>query len=164
MFLNIDLKVSTNLIDPEHPVDLTPHEIDERTWGSKTILLVEQCMCAVQWGTKACLLLLYWRLTQNLKQSLIVKCAAVYVASTYIIMEIVSRIAISVSLPVPFHLFHGSKAMAALMLINRIFSCILLFGAVHSTTTGRHPPRINNATRHSIISLQTLYSTLQVMS
>jgi len=45
-------------------------------------------MCAVQWGTKACLLLLYWRLTQNLKQSLIVKCAAVYVAGTYVIMEI----------------------------------------------------------------------------
>lgn len=90
MFLNIDLEVSTNLIDPAHPVELTPKEIDERTWGSKTILLVEQCMCAVQWGTKACLLLLYWRLTQNLKQGLIVKCAAFYVAGTYIIMEIVS--------------------------------------------------------------------------
>lgn len=45
-------------------------------------------MCAVQWGTKACLLLLYWRLTQNLKQGLIVKCAAVYVATTYVVMEI----------------------------------------------------------------------------
>lgn len=90
VFLNIDLEVSTNLIDPAHPVELTPEEIAKRTWGSKTILLVEQCMCAVQWGTKACLLLLYWRLTQNLRQSFIVKCAAVYVAGTYIIMEIVS--------------------------------------------------------------------------
>lgn len=60
--------------------------------------------------------------------------------------------------------FHGPKAMAALMLINRIFSFILLFGAAHSATTGRHPPRINNATRHSIILSQILYSTLQVMS
>lgn len=45
-------------------------------------------MCAVQWGTKACLLLLYWRLTHNLKQSLVVKCAAIYVVTTYVIMEI----------------------------------------------------------------------------
>ncbi|KAK4940498.1 hypothetical protein LTR10_019372 [Elasticomyces elasticus] len=88
VFLNIDLNVSTNLIDPAHPVVLTPHEISVRTWGSKTVLLVEQCMCAVQWATKACLLLLYWRLTQNLKQGLIVKCAAVYVATTYIVMEV----------------------------------------------------------------------------
>jgi hypothetical protein len=88
VFLNIDLTVSTNLIDPAHPVDLTPHEIKVRTWGSKTVLLVEQCMCAVQWGTKICLLLLYWRLTQNLKQNIVVKCAAAYVATTYIVMEI----------------------------------------------------------------------------
>ncbi|KAK5192811.1 hypothetical protein LTR99_010312 [Exophiala xenobiotica] len=88
VFLNIDLTVSTNLIDPAHPVDLTPHEIDKRTWGSKTVLLVEQCMCAIQWGTKVCLLLLYWRLTKNLKQAMVVKCAAAYVVATYVVMEV----------------------------------------------------------------------------
>ncbi|KIX09495.1 uncharacterized protein Z518_00575 [Rhinocladiella mackenziei CBS 650.93] len=88
VFLNVDLNVSTNLIDPAHPVELTPEEISKRTWGAKTVLLVEQCMCAVQWGTKTCLLLLYWRLTQNLKQNLVVKCAAVYVGVTYVVMEI----------------------------------------------------------------------------
>ncbi|KAG9769436.1 hypothetical protein ABEF93_004053 [Exophiala dermatitidis] len=88
VFLNIDLKVSTNLIDPAHPVDLTPAEKSHRAWGSKTVLLVEQCMCAVQWGTKSCLLLLYWRLTRNLKQGLIVKGAALYVGLTYLVMEI----------------------------------------------------------------------------
>ena len=51
------------------------------------VLLVEQCMCAVQWGTKSCLLLLYWRLTQNLKQNIMVKAVAVYVAVTYVVME-----------------------------------------------------------------------------
>ncbi len=45
-------------------------------------------MCAVQWGTKTCLLLLYWRLTQNLRQALVVKVAAAYVLTTFIIMEI----------------------------------------------------------------------------
>ncbi|EXJ91065.1 hypothetical protein A1O1_04172 [Capronia coronata CBS 617.96] len=88
VFLNIDLDVSTNLIDPAHPVVLTPHEISERTWGSKTVLLVEQCMCAVQWGTKYCLLLLYWRLTQNLMQNMVVKGAAIYVGVTYVVMEV----------------------------------------------------------------------------
>lgn len=88
VFLNIDLTVSTNLIDPAHPVDLTPHEINKRTWGAKTVLLVEQCMCAIQWGTKVCLLLLYWRLTQNLRQGMVVKCAAAYVVITYVVMEI----------------------------------------------------------------------------
>lgn len=53
-------------------------------------------MCFLQWGTKACLLLLYWRLTQNLKQSMIVKCAAVYVAGTYITMELVSFLVIKI--------------------------------------------------------------------
>jgi hypothetical protein len=51
------------------------------------VLLVEQCECAVQWGTKACLLLLYWRLTQNLTQHVVVKAVAAYVAVTYIVME-----------------------------------------------------------------------------
>jgi hypothetical protein len=45
-------------------------------------------MCAVQWGTKVCLLTLYWRLTQNLVQNFVVKAAAAYVAVTYVVMEI----------------------------------------------------------------------------
>lgn len=156
MFLNIDLKVSTNLIDPAHPVDLTPHEIDERTWGSKTILLVEQCMCAVQWGTKACLLLLYWRLTQNLKQSMIVKWAAVYVGATYIIMEIVSLAVVEVC-TISFAKYYpsaqsrGIKAFVGFMLNDCISSFTLLSGVDHSMTTGRHPPTTSNALQHSII-------------
>ena len=88
MFLNVDRTVQTNLIDPNAHIDLTPHEIDRRTYGSKTVLVVEQCMCAVQWGTKACLLLLYWRLTQNLTQGKVVKAVAAYCVVTYVIMEI----------------------------------------------------------------------------
>ena len=87
-FLNVDATVQTNLINPADIPRLTPQEIKQRTWGSKTVLLVEQCMCAVQWGTKACLLILYWRLTQNLTQGLVVKIAGVYVAVTYVVMEI----------------------------------------------------------------------------
>lgn len=85
-FLNVDHDVSTNLIDPNQPIQLTPHEIERRTWGSKTVLLVEQSMCAVQWGTKGCLLILYWRLTHNLRQHLAVKLVATYVVITYCVM------------------------------------------------------------------------------
>ena len=52
------------------------------------ILLVEQCMCAVQWGTKTCLLILYYHITENLMQNKIVIGVSVYVASTYIVMEL----------------------------------------------------------------------------
>lgn len=87
-FLNVDHDVSTNLIDPATPIELTPQEIRTRTWGSKTVLLVEQSMCAVQWGTKGCLLILYWRLTHNLRQHLAVKVVAVYVVASYCVMFI----------------------------------------------------------------------------
>ena len=87
-FLNVDATVNTNLINPADIPHLTPQDIRQRTWGSKTVLLVEQCMCAVQWGTKICLLILYWRLTQNLAQNLAVKIAFGYVAVTYVVMEI----------------------------------------------------------------------------
>jgi hypothetical protein len=48
--------------------------------------IVEQCMCAVQWGTKACLLMLYWRLTREFKRNIVIAVAA-YVAITYVVME-----------------------------------------------------------------------------
>lgn len=87
-FLNVDVTVETNLMDPNDIPKLTPDDIVRRTWGSKMVLLVEQCECAVQWGTKACLLILYWRLTQNLTQHVVVKVVAAYVLVTYIVMEV----------------------------------------------------------------------------
>lgn len=88
VFLNVDATVETNLINPNDIPKLTHEDIVRRTWGSKMVLLVEQCECAVQWGTKACLLILYWRLTQNLTQHIVVKVAAVYVVVTYVVMEV----------------------------------------------------------------------------
>ena len=68
--------------------NLTPEDIKHRRYGSKMVLLVEQCMCATIWGCKACLLIMYYRLTINLRQNLLVKLLAVYVAVTYVVMEI----------------------------------------------------------------------------
>ncbi|KAK5096681.1 hypothetical protein LTS08_007554 [Lithohypha guttulata] len=86
VFLNICADVSTNLIQPQDIPTLTPEDIDDRIWGSKCVLVVESMMCAVQWGTKACLLMLYWRLTENLRQRLMVKLASGYCLITYIVM------------------------------------------------------------------------------
>lgn len=88
VFLNVQAVAKTNLVPPDQIASLTPEDIKERTWGSRTVVLVEQCMCSVQWGTKTCLLILYWRLTQNLTQNVIVKLAALYVGLTFLVMEI----------------------------------------------------------------------------
>lgn len=86
VFLNICADVSTNLIDPADIPKLTPEDITHRVWGSKCVLVAESMMCAVQWGTKACLLILYYRLTENLRQRVVVQIAAVYAVVTYIVM------------------------------------------------------------------------------
>jgi hypothetical protein len=62
IFLNIVLDVQTNLMTPDEGAHLTPQSIKDRRFGSKMVLLVEQCMCATIWGCKACLLLMYWGL------------------------------------------------------------------------------------------------------
>lgn len=86
VFLNICADVSTNLIHPDEVASLTAQDIKDRVYGSKCVLVVESMMCAVQWGTKVCLLMLYFRLTENLRQRLVVKVAAGYCAVTYIVM------------------------------------------------------------------------------
>lgn len=85
-FLNLDATGETNLINPNDIPKLTQADIERRTWGSKVMTVVEQCMCAVQWGTKACLLILYWRLTGRFKRNVVVAVAA-YVAISYFVME-----------------------------------------------------------------------------
>lgn len=86
IFLNICSDVSTNLINPDDIPNLTPQDIRDRVWGSKCVLVVESMMCAVQWGTKACMLMLYYRLTENLRQRVVVQISAVYCVISYIVM------------------------------------------------------------------------------
>ena len=86
VFLNICAEVSTNLIPPDEVASLTPQDIEDRVYGSKCVLVVESMMMCVQWSGKACLLMLYFRLTENLRQRLVVKIAAGYCAAAYIVM------------------------------------------------------------------------------
>ena len=42
---------------------LTEEDIQDRVYGSKITFVLEQSMVLVQWGCKACMILVYYRLT-----------------------------------------------------------------------------------------------------
>jgi hypothetical protein len=61
--INIVSRTSSNLIDPDDNVDLTPDNIHERVFGSKMVLVTEQMQILTIWTVKACFLIMYYRLT-----------------------------------------------------------------------------------------------------
>ncbi|KAJ6437948.1 decarboxylase [Purpureocillium lavendulum] len=86
--INIISQTNSNLIDPRKPATLTPDDITQRRFGSKIVLVSEQMQILTIWTVKACLLLMYHRLTLSLKGNLIVKIVAGYVAVSFVVMEI----------------------------------------------------------------------------
>ncbi|KAM5343869.1 hypothetical protein ACJ41O_012406 [Fusarium nematophilum] len=86
--INIVSHTSSNLIDPNRTIALSPAEISRRRFGSKIILVAEQLQCTVIWLVKFCLLLMYNRLTTNLSYNRVVKAVAVYVGVGFVVMEI----------------------------------------------------------------------------
>ncbi|RYC61748.1 hypothetical protein CHU98_g4452 [Xylaria longipes] len=84
--INLLSDKNSNLIDPANPPSLTPEEIAQRTLGSKLVLVVEQTQILTIWLVKACLLLMYSRLTKV--QKICVKLTAGYVAFGFVLMEI----------------------------------------------------------------------------
>lgn len=87
--INIVAVSNSNLLPPGYDTDhMTQDDIDDRTYGSKLILVVEECQCTVIWAAKACLLIMYLRFTVLAKENLLIKILAGYVAFGYILMEI----------------------------------------------------------------------------
>ncbi|KAJ6442495.1 acetamidase [Purpureocillium lavendulum] len=86
--MNIISHTNSNLIDPNEPATLTPEDIKQRVFGSKMVLVSEQMQILTIWTVKACLLLMYHRLTLSLKGNLIVKIVAGYVAVGFVVMEV----------------------------------------------------------------------------
>lgn len=87
--INIVANTNSNLLPPGFDVNsLTSQEIQDRSYGSKLILVVEQCQCVTIWGTKCCLLALYLRLTTLRKENIAIKILLAYVALSFVIMEI----------------------------------------------------------------------------
>lgn len=90
--LNVVANTDSNLLPPGYLDDhtLTPADIMRRTYGSKWVLVVEQCQCATIWLLKACLLLMYSRFTAATYpiQNLLVKLLLAYVVLTFVVMEL----------------------------------------------------------------------------
>jgi hypothetical protein len=61
--MNIVATTSSNLLPPGVDPNFTPEEIRERTYGSKMVVVVEQMQIITIWTVKACLLIMYGRLT-----------------------------------------------------------------------------------------------------
>jgi len=61
--MNIISHTNSNLIDPNEPATFTPEDISQRRFGSKMVLVSEQMQILTIWTVKACLLLMYHRLT-----------------------------------------------------------------------------------------------------
>lgn len=88
---NIEAKSQSNLLPPGFDVNsLTTQEIQDREYGSKIVVVVEQMQIAVIWACKATLLILYDRLTHMVqsKENALIKLLAVYVALGFVAMEI----------------------------------------------------------------------------
>jgi hypothetical protein len=65
-----------------------PKQVSDRVYGSKIVIGLEQCMLISTWGVKTCMLMLYWRITQNLKSNLYIKILAVYIAVGFVVIEV----------------------------------------------------------------------------
>ncbi|KAF2132632.1 hypothetical protein P153DRAFT_168780 [Dothidotthia symphoricarpi CBS 119687] len=83
------VKTSSNLIPADEDVStLSENDIMTRVYGSKLVLVVEQMQIATIWLIKACLLIMYNRMTLVLPQHIFVQATAVYVFLGFVVMEI----------------------------------------------------------------------------
>ncbi|KAA8902903.1 hypothetical protein FN846DRAFT_954897 [Sphaerosporella brunnea] len=86
--LNISGRTATNLMGPGVLETLTPEDIKQRIYGSKIVILVEQSMLTCVWLTKACMLMVYNRLSQRLPHQRAIKFIAVYTALGFVACEL----------------------------------------------------------------------------
>ncbi|KAF2008046.1 hypothetical protein P154DRAFT_541304 [Amniculicola lignicola CBS 123094] len=88
---NIEAEAQSNLLPPGFDIStLTLEDIADREYGSKIVIVVEQMQIVVIWACKACLLILYHRLTRMVapKSNVAIKLLAAYVALGFVVMEI----------------------------------------------------------------------------
>lgn len=87
--INIVRYTSSNLLPPGYDINnLTKQDIRERRYGSKLILVVEQSQIMTIWLAKACLLIMYLRITTLRKENIAIKVLCGYVAFGFVFMEI----------------------------------------------------------------------------
>ena len=85
------LKAGSNLEPPGFDWGaLTAHDLAQRRYGSKLMIVVEQMLLLVIWTCKSCLLLMYHRLTRTAlrAENIAIKLLAAYVALGFVVMEV----------------------------------------------------------------------------
>lgn len=85
------LKVQSNLEPSTFDFStLTPEELIRRIYGSKLVIVVEQMQILVIWACKACLLIMYHRLTRTAhrNENIAIKLLSAYVALGFVVIEV----------------------------------------------------------------------------
>ncbi|KAJ4292811.1 hypothetical protein N0V90_009474 [Kalmusia sp. IMI 367209] len=85
------LKAGSNLEPPTFDFSaLEQAALSKRKYGSKLMVVVEQMQMAVIWSCKACLLIMYHRLTRTAlhNENVAIKILSIYVALGFLIMEL----------------------------------------------------------------------------
>ncbi|OGM50726.1 hypothetical protein ABOM_000539, partial [Aspergillus bombycis] len=78
----------SNYIPLDKALSLTEEEHEDAIYGSKMTFVLEHFTLVSLWLVKSCLLIIYNRLTLGLREHLAVKVLAVYVAASFVIIEI----------------------------------------------------------------------------
>jgi hypothetical protein len=78
----------SNLLTDEEKKQLTPSTTAERERGSKWVFVSEHAFILCVWACKACMLVIYARITEGLKQRKWINWIAIYVAIGFVATEL----------------------------------------------------------------------------
>ncbi|KAL4917787.1 hypothetical protein BDW62DRAFT_217806 [Aspergillus aurantiobrunneus] len=78
----------SNLMTQEDVDNLTPEIYDERVKGSKWVFVSEHAFVLAIWAMKACMLIIYARITEGLPQRKWVNYLAIYIAFGFVAVEL----------------------------------------------------------------------------
>ena len=84
-------KAGSNLEPPDYNFSaLSDDQLSQRVYGSKMMIVTEQMQISVIWACKACLLIMYYRLTRTAlrNENIAIKVLSAYVALGYVVMQI----------------------------------------------------------------------------
>ncbi|KAJ4993800.1 hypothetical protein SVAN01_00854 [Stagonosporopsis vannaccii] len=84
-------KAGSNLEPPDFNFSaLSDDDLSQRQYGSKMMIVTEQMQISVIWSCKACLLIMYHRLTRTAlrNENIAIKLLSAYVALGYVVMQI----------------------------------------------------------------------------
>ncbi|KAJ5746990.1 uncharacterized protein N7511_008686 [Penicillium nucicola] len=87
-YLMFRIRGGSNLMTDEDKLHLTPQIEAERTRGSKWVFVSEHSFILCVWGLKACMLVIYARITEGLKQRKWINWIAIYVAIGFVATEL----------------------------------------------------------------------------